>query len=108
MLEQQTTYNATNFSLTAYDIQNSTLCATGIATLWCPSDSGITTTQIGWTSGPVWGSSYAAVSGPWEWDEFFLVPGTFDQIIPGQVQRIAQLGLIYPLSSVRLARSPTA
>ena len=104
LLEQQTTYNATNFSLTAYDAQNSTLCATGIATLWCPSDSGLTTTQMGWMRGPVWGTSYAAVSGPWEWDEFFLVPGTFDQIIPGQVQRIAQLGLIYPLSSVRLAQ----
>ena len=53
---------------------------------------------------PVWGTSYSAVTGPWEWDEFFLVPGTGDQLIPGQAQRIAQLGLIYPLSSVRLAQ----
>src|SRR5262249_1033772 len=40
----------------------------------------------------------------WEWDEFYLVPGTFDRLIPGQAPRIAQLGLIYPLSSVRLAQ----
>ena len=33
-----------------------------------------------------------------------LVPGSFDRLIPGEAQRIAQLGLIYPLSSVRLAQ----
>ena len=31
-------------------------------------------------------------------------PRSFDQLIPGEAQRIAQLGLIYPLSSVRLAQ----
>ena len=72
--------------------------------LWCPSDYGIASPTWGWSgSGPVGGTSYSAVTGPWEWDEFFLVPGTFDQLIPGEAQRIAQLGLIYPLSSVRLA-----
>jgi prepilin-type N-terminal cleavage/methylation domain-containing protein/prepilin-type processing-associated H-X9-DG protein len=103
LLEQQTTYDATNFSLTSYASQNNTLAAAGIATLWCPSDYAISAPQTGWTGGQVWGTSYSAVSGPWEWDEFFLVPGTLDQLRPGESQRIAQLGLIYPLSSVRLA-----
>jgi prepilin-type N-terminal cleavage/methylation domain-containing protein/prepilin-type processing-associated H-X9-DG protein len=103
-LEQQTTYDATNFSLTSYNQPNNTLAAAGIATLWCPSDYGISTPQQGWNAGvQVWGTSYSAVSGPWEWDEFFLVQGTHDQLMPGEAQRIAQLGLIYPLSSVPLA-----
>jgi prepilin-type processing-associated H-X9-DG protein len=54
--------------------------------------------------GYYWGNSYSAVAGPWEWDGFKPVSGTLDQIIPGEAQRIAQLGLIYPLSSVRLAQ----
>jgi prepilin-type N-terminal cleavage/methylation domain-containing protein/prepilin-type processing-associated H-X9-DG protein len=104
LLEQQTTYDATNFSLTSYDPQNNTLAGTGVATLWCPSDYGISTPLSSWTAGQIWGTSYSAVAGPWEWDEFYLVPGTLDQLLPGEAQRIAQLGLIYPLSSVRLAQ----
>ncbi len=103
-LEQQTTFNATNFCLTRYAPQNNTLSATGIATLWCPSDSGIATPQTAWTGGVAWGTSYSAVAGPWEWDDFNIVPGTLNQLMPGEAQRIAQLGLIYPLSSVRLAQ----
>lgn len=103
MLEQHTAYNATNLSLTAYDAQNNTLSATGIATLWCPSGSGVAAPLANWSSGQVWGTSYSAVSGPWEWDEYFLVPGTLDRVLPGQSRQLAQLGLIYALSSVRLA-----
>jgi prepilin-type N-terminal cleavage/methylation domain-containing protein len=103
-LEQQTTFDATNFSLTSYDPPNRTLAGTGITGLWCPSDYGIANPLQDWaTGGQVWGTSYSAVAGPWEWDEFFLVPGTLDRLLPGEAQRIAQLGLIYPLSSVRLA-----
>jgi prepilin-type N-terminal cleavage/methylation domain-containing protein/prepilin-type processing-associated H-X9-DG protein len=111
-LEQQTTYNAANMLLTSGNSENNTLSATGIATLWCPSDYGVTTAQgmfYPTASGQMvqvgiyWGNSYSAVTGPWEWDGFVLVPGTLDQLVPGEAQRIAQLGLIYPLSSVRLA-----
>jgi prepilin-type processing-associated H-X9-DG protein len=104
LLEQQATYNATNFSLTYQDPQNTTLAATGIATLWCPSDYGVATPQPNGPGGQVWGTSYSAVTGPWEFDEFFLVPGTLDKLIPGQAPQLAQLGLIYALSSVRLAQ----
>jgi prepilin-type processing-associated H-X9-DG protein len=102
-LEQQTAYDATNFCLTSYDPQNDTLAATGISTLWCPSDYGVATPHpYDWGS-QIWGTSYSAVAGPWEWDSFFLVSGTLDKLVPGEAARIAQLGLIYPLSSVRLA-----
>ena len=43
LLEQQAPYNVTNFNLTAYAPQNSTLSTTGIAAFWCPSDYGVTT-----------------------------------------------------------------
>ena len=110
-LEQQTIYNAANMLLTSGNFENNTLSATGIATLWCPSDYGVTTAQGMYYPtasgqmvqvGVYWGNSYSAVTGPWEWDGFNLVPGTLDQLVPGEAQRIAQLGLIYPLSSVRL------
>ena len=111
-LEQQAAYNAANLLLTSWNSENSTLGATGIATLWCPSDYGVATPQGIFyptasgqmvQTGYYWGNSYSAVAGPWEWDGFNLVPGTFDQLVPGEARRIAQLGLIYPLSSVRLA-----
>ena len=49
--EQQTTYDATNFSLTSYNQPNNTLATVGINTLWCPSDYGIATPQHGWNAG---------------------------------------------------------
>jgi prepilin-type N-terminal cleavage/methylation domain-containing protein/prepilin-type processing-associated H-X9-DG protein len=104
LLDQRAVYDSNNFDLTYYDAQNNTVATTAIATLWCPSDYGVVTPTWGWTTGPYAGTSYSAVSGPWEWDEFYLVPGSFDRLIPGEAQRIAQLGLIYPLSSVRLAQ----
>lgn len=39
--EQQTIYNATNFSRTIYSGVNSTVYATGVSSLWCPSDGQI-------------------------------------------------------------------
>ncbi len=36
--EQVPLFNATNFSCNMYNEQNLTISATGIATLWCPSD----------------------------------------------------------------------
>ena len=39
--EQQPLYNAMNFSRSIYSGPNSTVYATGLATLWCPSDGQI-------------------------------------------------------------------
>jgi prepilin-type N-terminal cleavage/methylation domain-containing protein len=103
-LEQQALYNITNFSRTSFTPQNSTVSSTAIPALWCPSDYGVTTP---WSNGPnfqIWGTSYSAVTGPWEWDEIILIPGSGDLLPPGEAPLIAQLGLIYPLSSVRLAQ----
>jgi len=110
-LEQQPTYDATNLNLTCLNPENFTLTGTAIAMLCCPSDFAIATPQTiyawsGFSRVPVrtaWGTSYAAIAGPWEWDSFNLVPGTLDRPLPGEAQRIAQLGLIFPLSTVRIA-----
>ena len=39
--EQEPLYNAMNFSRSIYSGANSTVYATGLATLWCPSDGQI-------------------------------------------------------------------
>jgi prepilin-type N-terminal cleavage/methylation domain-containing protein/prepilin-type processing-associated H-X9-DG protein len=112
-LEQQTTYDCANLLLMSMNWENMTLSASGIATLWCPSDYAVTSSYglyNATSSGQMvqvshyWGNSYSAVTGPWEWDLFNLVPGTLDQLMPGEAQRIAQLGPIYALSSVRVAQ----
>jgi prepilin-type N-terminal cleavage/methylation domain-containing protein len=112
-MEQQTSYDTANMSLMSMNWENMTLSTIGIATLWCPSDYGVTTsyglynvTNSGQTVqvGYYWGNSYSAVTGPWEWDLFNLVPGTLDRLMPGEAQRIAQLGPIHALSSVRVAQ----
>src|SRR5262249_30699319 len=40
-LEQQPLFNAVNFSRSIYTRPNNTIYATGIATLWCPSDASV-------------------------------------------------------------------
>jgi prepilin-type N-terminal cleavage/methylation domain-containing protein/prepilin-type processing-associated H-X9-DG protein len=44
-LEHTATLNAYNFSLSSLDPQNRTILASGIATLWCPSDYDVNTGQ---------------------------------------------------------------
>ena len=67
--EQQTLFNAYNFWHTSYDVWNATVLGTGLSTLWCPSDGGISRTFINPTAigGPVTVrfSSYAACTGTW-------------------------------------------
>jgi prepilin-type N-terminal cleavage/methylation domain-containing protein len=82
-LEQQTTDNITNMQLTSANAENNALSATAIATLWCPSDYGLTTAQGMYyptASGQMvqlgyyWGNSNSAVAGPWEWGWIQLCP----------------------------------
>src|SRR5262249_31424820 len=40
-LDQSQTYNAINFSMNIFYLTNQTVHATGIATLWCPSDGSV-------------------------------------------------------------------
>jgi prepilin-type N-terminal cleavage/methylation domain-containing protein/prepilin-type processing-associated H-X9-DG protein len=39
--EQTALFNAMNFNLNVYDIENTTVNATGLQVLWCPSDAGL-------------------------------------------------------------------
>ena len=68
-LENQSIYNAYNFSHTSYDVWNATVIGTGLSAVWCPSDGGISRTFINPTAigGPVIVrfSSYSACTGTW-------------------------------------------
>ena len=44
--EQLALFNAMNFSCNVYDWCNTTINATGLATLWCPSDPGVQDPQL--------------------------------------------------------------
>jgi prepilin-type N-terminal cleavage/methylation domain-containing protein/prepilin-type processing-associated H-X9-DG protein len=61
-LEQQSTYGAANLSLTSYDPANYTLGATGIVTLWCPSDFTSWNTQ--WNTGDGYDTLVATTAPP--------------------------------------------
>ncbi len=45
--EQMQLYNAMNFNCNMWDPVNTTIVATGLQTLWCPSDAGVDAPQIG-------------------------------------------------------------
>jgi prepilin-type processing-associated H-X9-DG protein len=44
-VEQGSLFNAMNFSCNVYDWQNTTINATGLSVLWCPSDPGVSDPQ---------------------------------------------------------------
>ncbi len=90
--EQMPLYNAMNFSICMWDIQNTTIVATGLTTLWCPSDAGVEQAQIGTytpiggsTATPMRYSSYAGNAGTWFndiWANYYSPP-TGDTIMNG-------------------------
>ena len=72
--EQTSLYNAMNFSKSVYSIANSTIYATGLSALWCPSDGNVSrSVNVGGFGGDWGGASayvrftdYAACFGPWQ------------------------------------------
>jgi prepilin-type N-terminal cleavage/methylation domain-containing protein len=68
-LDQQPLYNAVNFSRNIYVSANSTIFATGISMLWCPSDptisSAVTGDLIDVTGATIRLSSYVCNTGTW-------------------------------------------
>jgi prepilin-type processing-associated H-X9-DG protein len=75
-MEQRPLHDAMNFHVNVYTAINATVSATGIATLWCPSDSGTSDPQTVpdgsfYDSGPftMYYTSYAGNLGTWhmEW-----------------------------------------
>jgi prepilin-type processing-associated H-X9-DG protein len=115
--EQQPDYNAVNFDLTAWNVQNLTIAGAAPGVLLCPSDplaadplplasSGLDQTYDavppgGWVQRY---TSYAAITGAWTLHDFHLVPGSRDTLVPGEAGRMAsQTGLIFALSATRPA-----
>ena len=81
--EQVPLFNALNFSLNLGDPQNTTIVATGMSTLWCPSDPGVdqpqslTYTTNGSGPYPMRYSSYAGSAGIWFndiWANYYSPP----------------------------------
>jgi prepilin-type N-terminal cleavage/methylation domain-containing protein/prepilin-type processing-associated H-X9-DG protein len=82
-LEQGSLYNAMNFSMCVWDVQNSTISATGLSVLWCPSDPGVNTpSMIAYSFGSssqfkMYYSSYAGCAGTWFnniWANYYSPP----------------------------------
>ncbi len=77
--EQTALYNAMNFNRNMYSIANSTIYATGLTALWCPSDGTVSRSlTFPWGMAYDWGSAtatvrftdYAACYGTWCADPF--------------------------------------
>jgi prepilin-type N-terminal cleavage/methylation domain-containing protein len=82
--EQMTLFNAMNFNLNVWDVQNTTIVATGMQVLWCPSDPGVDTSNVGsftafgaTAASPMRYSSYGGCAGTWFnniWANYFSPP----------------------------------
>ena len=60
--EQASLFNAMNFNRNIWSIANSTIFATGLSTLWCPSDGTVSrAVNIGLPLSGDWGSATATV-----------------------------------------------
>ena len=68
-LDQQPLYNAVNFSRNIYVSANITIFATGLSTLWCPSDPTVITPVIAdlsqTTGNTIYLTSYVCSTGTW-------------------------------------------
>jgi prepilin-type N-terminal cleavage/methylation domain-containing protein/prepilin-type processing-associated H-X9-DG protein len=106
--EQQTLFNAANFSTNIYMSPNSTVQATGLSTLWCPSDPlaaqkkvpDYAYSDIPYGQNFVNYTSYAGSAGV-----FYIHPANYDDAAVASVPTLtAQCnGLIYVGSAVRIA-----
>jgi prepilin-type N-terminal cleavage/methylation domain-containing protein/prepilin-type processing-associated H-X9-DG protein len=95
--EQLALFNAMNFNVNMYDPPNLTINQVGLATLWCPSDPGVSDPQLqqfilgSSTNYLMRYSSYAGCAGPWFASQF------------GQVGPANQQGVIYAYSVTKIA-----
>jgi prepilin-type N-terminal cleavage/methylation domain-containing protein/prepilin-type processing-associated H-X9-DG protein len=96
-LDQQVLYAATNLAAHNDEPANSTVAASSISTLWCPSDPVVSQSVNipDWIDGPktVAYTSYAGSSGPWIFGFWPPIPN------PG-VMNEHNLGVLYPQSTV--------
>jgi len=97
--EQQPLYNAMNFSRSIYSAANSTVYATGLATLWCPSDGQIVGKRSSF--GPYFDNpnltvaytSYTGCAGTW-FPELLAPVGPCQVFYPNSMNTCAQYPLI--------------
>ena len=101
--EQRSLFNAMNFNCNMYDMQNTTVNAIGMGTLWCPSDPGVDAgvylsqpQRLLHPSGPqcreiMRYSSYAGCGGAWFNYQF------------GQIATSQQNGVFYAFSVTKMA-----
>jgi len=96
-MEQTPIFNAVNFNVNMYDAENLTISASGISSLWCPSDPAVSRQRVypgGLLNGAdlkMYYTSYAGNSGTWFWY-------SSNQTKLGQMN-----GLFYLWSAVSLA-----
>jgi len=112
-MEQMPLYNAMNFSRNIYVAENQTIYTTGISTLWCPSDPGIS--RLGslgaYINSPNFQyrfTSYAGCAGTWDPEPAFYgaytVPPNLSQNVPAVAAIIAnQNGIFVYCNSMRIA-----
>ena len=125
--EQTALYNAMNFNRNMYSIANSTIYATGLTALWCPSDGTVSRAlTFPWGMAYDWGSAiatvrftdYAACYGTWFADPFKFAkkvktysPGISAnadfQAIQANVNGIFNENISYNISSVTDGTSNT-
>ncbi|MFO0959171.1 MAG: DUF1559 domain-containing protein [Isosphaeraceae bacterium] len=96
-IEQTQLFNAVNWDLNVYDLQNTTINASGFAALWCPSDTGVergrsTAYAIGSSTAMTMRyASYGGNSGTWFTSQF------------SNTARQNMKGVLYSMSPTRLA-----
>jgi prepilin-type N-terminal cleavage/methylation domain-containing protein/prepilin-type processing-associated H-X9-DG protein len=96
--EQNSLFNAMNFSVNVYDWPNTTINSTGLSILWCPSDAGVDQPQPqGYVlpnstpNLPMRYSSYAGCAGTWFSSQF------------GSLGPANQNGVFYAYSITKIA-----
>jgi prepilin-type N-terminal cleavage/methylation domain-containing protein/prepilin-type processing-associated H-X9-DG protein len=109
-LEQAALYNAVNFSLTSYEIDNITVAGVAISTLICPSDP-VVPYQIKADPQASWIENYKAIPASATFMQQFTSYGANQGMFPGTWQQSYGIseytqynGVIYNDSSTRLAK----
>ncbi len=113
-MEQGQVYNSVNFMVNVYDLENLTMHAIGINSLWCPSDATISEVRVlaaDTFNAPVVApqsarmaySSYAGITGPW-FVNTWSIPGVGSgaRATHGQIKG-NQFGMFNVCSDVRLS-----
>jgi len=95
--EQVAVFNAVNFNINMYNVENTTISATGVRTLWCPSDPLIETQQL------IVGNTLNGTDLPMRYSSYAGNAGTWLQAYPEDVRVSNMNGVIFLLSRVSLA-----